>query len=164
MAEDPIPNELDNALSQLIPAVMACGDPQSPDYLDLAVFETLVETAPTWRGSAAGGGGRGRLSVRVAGQVEVAFRHCMHEAAMAVTVRDEGGGGGGGGRAMRTRGKKGKSSRSGGGGGSGDLFSEVSLLAAAVIDCGIEAKGQKRGHSFILAVLYYTIRIPSKAS
>lgn len=135
--EDPIPNELDNALSQLIPAVMACGDPQSPDYLDLAVFEALVETAPAWRDSAGGGGGRGRLSFRVAGQVEVAFRHCMHEAAMALIVRDdEDGEGGGGGRAMRTRGKKGKSSGSGGAfgsGGGGDLLSEVSLLAAAVI-------------------------------
>ena len=144
MVEDPIPNELDNALSQLIPAVMACGDPQNPNYLDLTVFEALVETAPTWRalaaptagvskGAGARGGGRGRLSARVSGQVEVAFRHCMHEAAMALSMKDDGGvtggggggGRGGGGRGTRTRGKKGKPS-GGGGGSGGDLFSEVS--------------------------------------
>lgn len=95
--EDPIPNELDNALTQLIPAVVACGDPKSPSYRDLAVFEGMVSTAPSWRSMtlAARGpaGARRVLELRVAGEVEVAFRHCMHEAAMSMA-----GVGGGGGR------------------------------------------------------------------
>lgn len=47
--EDPLPNELDNALSQLIPAVKNCSDPSSPAYRSLDVFEKAAGTTPSWK-------------------------------------------------------------------------------------------------------------------
>lgn len=90
--EDPIPNELDNALSLLIPAVMVYGNPQSPLYLDLKAFERSVQAAGCWEGLLADKRGRRVLDERIAGQVEVAFRHCMHDAAMAMAEIVSGGG------------------------------------------------------------------------
>lgn len=82
--EDPIPNELDNALSLLVPAVIIYGNPQSSLYLDLKAFERSVQTAGCWEGLLVDKRGRRVLDERVAGQVEVAFRHCMHNASMAM--------------------------------------------------------------------------------
>lgn len=102
--DDPIPNELDNALVHLLPAIKACGsDPSLPTYLDLAKFEELA--GPVLRegvvseggAGAAGkeGGGKRRLDERVLDEIEVAFRHCMHEAGLALAGVDVGGGRGG---------------------------------------------------------------------
>lgn len=91
--EDPIPNELDNALCQLIPAVMACGNPKTSTYLDLGAFEKLAEMSPRWRALATDGAKR-VLDARVAGEVEVAFRHCMHKAAVEMAEKGVEGGGG----------------------------------------------------------------------
>lgn len=45
-----MPNELDNALSQLIPAVKTCSNPNDRQlYRDLNTFETMASTAPSWR-------------------------------------------------------------------------------------------------------------------
>ena len=116
--DDPIPNELDNALVHLIPAITACGgDPSLPSYLDLDTFEKLA--GPALKGGdgvlAGGGGGGGNgdssgsarrhLDARISAEIEVAFRHCMHEASLALVGADAdiGGGGGrrGGGRARK---------------------------------------------------------------
>lgn len=108
MEHDPIPNELDNALSELIPAVTACGSPPSRAYLDLSVFEKLVEAAPGWKSLTKDAKGRRVLDQRVAGEVEVAFRHCMHEAAVAMAENRRTGAGRGG---EGGRGKGGKKKR-----------------------------------------------------
>ncbi|CAM9203861.1 unnamed protein product, partial [Ectocarpus sp. 4 AP-2014] len=99
--DDPIPNELDNALVHLLPAIKACGsDPSLPTYLDLATFEELAgpvlrEGAVSEGGAGGGtgkdGGGRRCLGERVSGEVQVAFRHCMHEAGLALAGLDVGG-------------------------------------------------------------------------
>ena len=107
--EDPITNELDNALSLLIPAVMACGNPGSPMYLDLKVFEQTAQAAGCWSGLVADKRGRRVLDERVAGEVEVAFRHCMHDSATAMADRVSGNGGSSGGGGI-----------GGGGGGGGE--------------------------------------------
>lgn len=58
--EDPMPNELDNALSQLIPAVKACSNPNNPKlYRDLTTFEQMAGTAPSWRALARASTGPG---------------------------------------------------------------------------------------------------------
>ncbi|CAM9161630.1 unnamed protein product, partial [Scytosiphon promiscuus] len=110
--DDPIPNELDNALAQLIPAVTTCGsDPNLPTYLDLAAFDRIA--GPVLEGAnGEGGGGRRVIDARVAGEIEVAFRHCMHEAGLALVGADPVGIGGGRGRA----GAGGRPKRGGAGG------------------------------------------------
>ncbi|CAB1116285.1 unnamed protein product [Ectocarpus sp. CCAP 1310/34] len=104
--DDPIPNELDNALVHLLPAIKACGsNPSLPTYLDLAKFEELagpvlregaVSEGGTGGGAGGGagkdGGGRRCLDERVSGEIQVAFRHCMHEAGLALAGLDVGGG------------------------------------------------------------------------
>eukprot|EP00752_Nemacystus_decipiens_P014653 g13050.t1 len=129
--DDPIPNELDNALVHLIPAITACGsNPKLPSYLDLGTFEKLA--GPALRGGdnahavahPSGGGAdtdkgnqsaRRHLDARISGEIEVAFRHCMHEAGLALVGADTDIGGGGGasapaagGRGTRGRARKGK--------------------------------------------------------
>lgn len=99
--DDPIPNELDNALVHLLPAIKACGsDPSLPTYLDLAKFEELAgpvlrEGAVSEGGTGKDGGGKRRLDERVSGEIQVAFRHCMHEAGLALAGLDVGGARGG---------------------------------------------------------------------
>jgi len=91
--DDPIPNELDNALVQLIPAIATCGgDPTLKSYLDLATFEKLAGTV-LGGGGGSGGGTRRRLDERVSGEIEVAFRHCMHEAGLVLAGAAEEGDG-----------------------------------------------------------------------
>lgn len=48
MIEESLPNDLDNALSELIPAVKACSDPNSPGYRSLDTFELMAGTTPGW--------------------------------------------------------------------------------------------------------------------
>lgn len=116
--DDPIPNELDNALVHLIPAIAACGsDPALPSYLDLETFEKLAGPALRAGDGDNGGGsgdnsssGRRQLDKRIAGEIEVAFRHCMHEAGMALVDAgaDVGGAAAAGGRGAAGRARKGK--------------------------------------------------------
>ncbi|CAM9541838.1 unnamed protein product, partial [Ectocarpus sp. 13 AM-2016] len=103
--DDPIPNELDNALVHLLPAIKACGSDSSlPTYLDLTKFEELagpvlregaVSEGGTGGGTGKDGGGWRCLDERVSGEIQVAFRHCMHEAGLALAGLDVGGGHGG---------------------------------------------------------------------
>ncbi|CAN0147264.1 unnamed protein product [Pylaiella littoralis] len=132
--DDPIPNELDNALVHLIPAITACGsDPKLPTYLDLATFERLA--GATLGGSNGGDSSSKRcLDSRVSGEIEVAFRHCMHEAGLALVGADtesgSGGKGGGEGGGRRTRkGKAAVGGGGGGGGGGGNSSSESEVMA-----------------------------------
>lgn len=136
--EDPIPNELDKALVHLIPAVTACGsDPELPTYLDLATFERLAGPALGGGGGGAGGkdgsGSKRSLDARVSGEIEVAFRHCMHEAGLALVGAETGGGGGSSGAGERgggRRSKRGKAAASSGSGsgGSNSLLSEPGVM------------------------------------
>lgn len=49
MMEQPLPNNLDNALSLLIPAVKKCSDPLNGDsYLDLGLFEDQAQMVADW--------------------------------------------------------------------------------------------------------------------
>lgn len=137
--DDPIPNELDNALVHLIPAITACGsDPALPSYLNLDTFEKLAGPALRGGDGAAGANdsssatttGR-RLDLRISGEIEVAFRHCMHEAGLALVGADAdiGGGGGsaaGGGRGGRAR--KGEKEVTAGTGAASALQSEAEAM------------------------------------